>query len=216
VTPLEETLSFLDDAVHRGKIRYYGLSNFTAWQLQKAVDLAAFRGLSRPVTLQPQYNLLTRELEWEIVPAVLHNGLGLLPWSPLSGGLLTGKYRRAEAAGDGTRIGERVRGDVGMYEAHARRQRTWDVIDALTVIASDRGASPSQIALAWVAARPAVTSVILGARTLDQLEDNLGAAKLRLTDDEMSRLDVASDPKPVEYPYGSFGERQRSRKINDA
>jgi aryl-alcohol dehydrogenase-like predicted oxidoreductase len=213
LTPLDETLSFLDDAVHAGKIRYYGLSNFTGWQLQHAVDLATFRGLARPVTLQPQYNLLTRELEWEIVPAALHNNLGLLAWSPLSGGLLTGKYRQGEQPAGGTRVGERVRGDVAMYDAHSQRQRTWDIIDALIVLANQRGATPSQIALAWVASRPAVTSVILGARTLGQLDDNLGAAQVKLTDDELAKLDTVSDPDPADYPYGRFGTRQRSRNI---
>jgi aryl-alcohol dehydrogenase-like predicted oxidoreductase len=126
---------------------------------------------------------------------------------------LTGKYRRGEQAEGGTRVGERVRGDVAMYEAHSQRPRTWDIIDVLIAIANQRGASPSQIALAWVASRPAVTSVILGARTLGQLDDNLGAAQVKLTDDELTKLDTASDPNPVDYPYGRFGSRQRSRNI---
>jgi aryl-alcohol dehydrogenase-like predicted oxidoreductase len=118
LTPLDETLRFLDDAVAAGKVHYVGLSNFTAWQLQRAVDLTEFRGWVPPVTLQPQYNLLAREIEWEIVPACLANGLGLLPWSPLGGGWLTGKYRRDERPTGATRLGEDP--DRGV-EAYGRR-----------------------------------------------------------------------------------------------
>lgn len=213
LTPLDETLRFLDDAVRAGKIHYVGLSNFTGWQLQRAVDLAEFRGWSRPVMLQPQYNLLVREIEWEIIPAAQQNGLGLLPWSPLGGGWLTGKYRRDETPTGATRLGENP--DRGV-EAYARRspiERTWDVIDAVREIAEKRGVSMAQVALAWVADRPTVTSVILGARTLEQLDDNLGAADLHLTADETRRLDDASDPGAADYPYGAPGIDQRSRRI---
>jgi aryl-alcohol dehydrogenase-like predicted oxidoreductase len=213
LTPLDETLRFLDDAVRAGKIHYVGLSNFTGWQLQRAVDLAEFRGWSRPVMLQPQYNLLVREIEWEIIPAAQQNGLGLLPWSPLGGGWLTGKYRRDEPPTGATRLGENP--DRGV-EAYARRspvERTWDVIDAVREIAEKRGVSTAQVALAWVVDRPTVTSVILGARTLDQLDDNLGAADLHLAADETRRLDEASDPGAADYPYGGPGVDQRSRRI---
>jgi aryl-alcohol dehydrogenase-like predicted oxidoreductase len=213
LTPLEETLSFLDDAVHAGKIGYIGLSNFTGWQLQRAVDVAAFTGRTRPVSLQPQYNLLSRELEWEIVPAAQANGLGLLPWSPLAGGLLTGKYKRGERPASQTRFGDRSMPSQVMYEARSAQQRTWDVIEAVAAVAADRGVSSAQVALAWVAARPGVTSVILGARALDQLEDNLAAADLTLTAEEIQRLDTASDPAPADYPYGNFGAFQRLRPI---
>jgi aryl-alcohol dehydrogenase-like predicted oxidoreductase len=213
LTPLEETLSFLDDAVHAGKIGYIGLSNFTGWQLQRVVDLAAFTGRTRPVTLQPQYNLLTREVEWEIVPAAQANGLGLLPWSPLAGGLLTGKYAKGERPPAETRFGEGAMPSQGMFEARTAQQRTWDVIEAVEAIAADHGVSPGQVALAWVAARPGVTSVILGARTVGQLEDNLAAVDLVLSDKETERLDTASDPDPGDYPYGHFGTFQRSRPI---
>jgi aryl-alcohol dehydrogenase-like predicted oxidoreductase len=212
-TPIEETLRFLDDAVRAGKIHYVGLSNFTGWQLQRAVDVAEHRGLTVPVTLQPQYNLLVREIEWEIVPAAAANGLGLLPWSPLGGGWLTGKYRQDERPTGATRLGENP--DQGM-EAYGRRsdaQRTWDVVDAVRSVAEARGASMAQVALAWLVDRPAVTSVILGARTMDQLEDNLGAAGLHLSEEEAARLDRASDPAPADYPYGGPGTEQRSRKI---
>jgi aryl-alcohol dehydrogenase-like predicted oxidoreductase len=213
LTPLEETLRFLDDAVRAGKIHYIGLSNFTGWQLQIAVDIAEFRELARPVTLQPQYNLLAREIEWEIVPAAQHARLGLLPWSPLGGGWLTGKYHREQPPTGATRLGENPDRGVEAYGRRSRVDRTWDVIDAVREIADNRAVSMAQVALAWLVDRPAVTSVILGARTVEQLDDNLGAAELHLTPDETNRLNQASDPAPADYPYGEPGVEQRSRGI---
>jgi len=189
------------------------LSNFTGWQLQKAVDVADARGLVRPVTLQPQYNLLVREIEWEIVPACSAEGLGLLPWSPLGGGWLTGKYRPDERPTGATRLGENPDRGVEAYDRRSRVERTWDVIEAVREVARERDASMAQVALAWLADRPAVTSVILGARTLEQLEDNLGAAGLHLSSEETERLDQASDPGAADYPYGGPGLDQRDRKI---
>ncbi|NYJ05261.1 aldo/keto reductase [Petropleomorpha daqingensis] len=212
-TPIDETLRFLDDAVGAGKIHYVGLSNFTGWQLQRAVDVAEHRGWSVPVTLQPQYNLLVREIEWEIVPAAQANGLGLLPWSPLGGGWLTGKYRRDEEPTGATRLGDDPNRGMEAYGRRSTVERTWDVVDAVRGVAEARGCSMPQVALAWLVDRPAVTSVILGARTLEQLEDNLGAADLHLSDEETARLDAASDPAPPDYPYGELGVDQRSRKI---
>lgn len=212
-TPLEETLGFLDDAVRAGKIHYTGLSNFTGWQLQRAASLAEHRGLARPVTLQPQYNLLVREIEWEIVPAAQANGLGLLPWSPLGGGWLTGKYRRDERPTGATRLGEDPHRGVEAYDRRSGRDRTWDVVDAVRAIADELGVSMAQVAIAWLVDRPAVTSVILGARTLAQLDDNLGAADLHLSGEHTRRLDEASDPQAADYPYGGPGREQRSRKL---
>jgi aryl-alcohol dehydrogenase-like predicted oxidoreductase len=213
LTPLEETLSFLDDAVRAGKIHYVGLSNFTAWQLQRVVDVAEFRRLAPPVTLQPQYNLLVREIEWEIVPAAQANGLGLLPWSPLGGGWLTGKYRRDERPTGRTRLGENPERGVEAYDRRSSVERTWDVVETVRAVGAERGVSMAQVALAWLVDRPAVTSVILGARTTAQLDDNLGAAGLRLSDDETARLDAASDPGAADYPYGGPGIEQRSRNF---
>ncbi len=213
LTPVEETLSFLDDAVGAGKIHYVGLSNYTGWQVQKAVDVADFRGLARPVTLQPQYNLLVREIEWEIVPACLENGLGILPWSPLGGGWLTGKYSRDERPSGTTRLGENPDRGVEAYDRRSVQQRTWNVVDAVRRVADERGMSMAQVALAWLVDRPAVTSVILGARTTAQLDDNLGAAGLHLTPEETALLDRASDPGAADYPYGGPGTQQRSRRI---
>src|SRR6266571_2503476 len=211
-TPLEETLRTLDGFVRAGKIRYYGLSNFTGWQLTKAVHLARALNVAEPVTLQPQYSLLSREIEWEIVPACLDAGLGLLPWSPLGGGWLSGKYRRDQRPTGDTRLGDDP--NRGM-EAYDRRgtERTWNVIDAVQKVAEDRGVSMAEVALAWVTARPAVTSTILGARTLSQLEANLRSAQLQLTAAETAALDAASAPHPVDYPYGELGLEQRARKL---
>jgi aryl-alcohol dehydrogenase-like predicted oxidoreductase len=214
ITPLDETLRFLDHAVQAGKIQYIGLSNFTGWQVQRAVDLADHLRLSGPVTLQPQYNLLVREIEWEIVPACQANGLGLLPWSPLGGGWLTGKYTKDERPTGATRLGENPGRGVEAYDRRSSRQRTWDVVDAVRTVAAGRDVSMAQVALSWLADRPAVSSVILGARTVHQLEDNLGAAMLHLSAAETAQLDAASDPEPADYPYGVPGVEQRSRKLS--
>jgi aryl-alcohol dehydrogenase-like predicted oxidoreductase len=212
-TPLEETLHFLSDAMHAGKIAYVGLSNYTGWQIQKIVDLAEFRALARPVTLQPQYNLLVREIEWEIVPACRSTGLGLLPWSPLGGGWLTGKYTREARPTGATRLGENPERGVEAYARRSTQQRTWDVIEAVDSVAAARGVTMAQVALAWLLGRPMVSSVILGARTLEQLQENLRAADLRLTAGEAGRLDAVSDPAPADYPYGGPGVDQRSRRL---
>ena len=211
-TPLDETLRTLDGFIRAGKINYYGLSNFTGWQLTKLVHLADALGVARPVTLQPQYSLIVREIEWEIVPAVQDAEMGMLPWSPLGGGWLSGKYQRDQRPTGNTRLGEDP--DRGM-EAYDRRgtERTWNVIDAVQEVAEDRGVSMAEVALAWVTARPAVTSTILGARTLDQLEANLRSAQLELTAAEITALDAASDPHVADYPYGELGQEQRSRQL---
>jgi len=159
------------------------------------------------------YNLLGREIEWEIVPACQANGLGLLPWSPLGGGWLTGKYRRDTRPSGATRLGEDPDRGVEAYDRRSAQQRTWDVVEAVQDVAESRGTSMAQVALAWLFARPAVSSVILGARTLDQLEDNLGVADLRLSAVETRRLDEISDPAPADYPYGGPAVEQRSRRI---
>ncbi len=212
VTPLEESLRTLDGFVRAGKVRYYGLSNFTGWQLTKAVHTARALGLVEPVTLQPQYSLIVREIEWEVVPAVLDAGLGMLPWSPLGGGYLSGKYRRDERPSGATRLGEDP--ERGM-EAWERRgtERTWGIIDAVQAVAQECGASMAQVALAWVNGRPGVTAPILGARTLEQLEDNLGAVDVALEAEQLSRLDDASDLHASDYPYGVMGLDQRGRDL---
>lgn len=213
LTPLEETLRFLDDSVRNGKIAYYGFSNCLGWQLTKAVWLAKASDYAPPVTLQPQYNLLVRDIEHEIVPAALDAGIGLLPWSPLGGGWLSGKYKRDQMPTGATRLGENPQRGMEAYDARNAKSTTWAVIGAVEDIAKARGVGMAQVALAWVAAQPAVTSVILGARTRQQLADNLGAATLVLTADEIAALDAVSKPEMAEYPYGAGGINQRRRKI---
>ena len=211
-TPMEETLRTLDGFAQAGKIRYYGLSNFTGWQLTKAVLTARALGLRQPVTLQPQYSLIVREIEWEIVPAALDVGMGLLPWSPLGGGWLSGKYRRDQRPSGRTRLGE----DPGRgMEAYDRRgsDRTWRVIDAVETIAENRAVSMAEVALAWVNNRPGVVSTILGARTTQQLDTNLRAAGLELSTEEQAELDEASDLQATDYPYGELGVDQRGRTL---
>ncbi len=213
LTPVEETLRALDDAVHAGKVAYVGLSNFTGWQVEKTVCLAEARGLSRPVTLQPQYSLLAREVEWEVVPACLEEGLGLLPWSPLAGGWLTGKYRRDEAPTGPTRLGEDPGRGMESYYRRSPQERTWEVLAAVEAVAKDRGLTMAQVALAWLRDRPAVCSVILGCRSTEQLEANLAAAEVVLSDEEVAKLDAASAPVVGDYPYGELGREQRSRSV---
>ncbi len=212
LTPLEETLRTLDGFVRAGKIRYYGLSNFTGWQLTKAVHLAHALGVVGPVTLQPQYSLLVRETEWEIIPAALDARLGLLPWSPLGGGWLSGKYRRDQSPTGDTRLGDNPQRGMEAYDRRGT-EATWRVIDAVQAVAEGRGVSMAQVALAWLHDRPAVSSVILGARTTDQLAANLDASGIHLDPDETSALDAASDPAIGDYPYGELGVDQRSRDI---
>jgi aryl-alcohol dehydrogenase-like predicted oxidoreductase len=211
-TPLDETLRTLDGFVRAGKIRYYGLSNFTGWQLTKAVHLARSLNLAEPITLQPQYSLIVRETEWEIVPAVLDAGMGMLPWSPLGGGWLSGKYRRDQRPTGDTRLGDDP--NRGM-EAYDRRgtERTWRIIDAVQSVAEARGVSMAEVAIAWLTDRPGVTSTILGARTTEQLAANLKAADLHLSAEETAALDEASDPGVADYPYGRMGVEQRTRNL---
>jgi aryl-alcohol dehydrogenase-like predicted oxidoreductase len=211
-TPLEETLRTLDGFIRAGKIHYYGLSNYTGWQLTKVVQLAAALNVAAPVTLQPQYNLIVREIEWEIVPAVLDAGLGMLPWSPLGGGWLSGKYKRDERPTGATRLGDDPNRGMEAYDRRSNA-RTWDIIEAVQRIAEARGVSMAEVALAWVTDRPGVTSTILGARTLDQLETNLRAADLHLSAEEYAALDQASDLGAGDYPYGELGVKQRSRSL---
>jgi aryl-alcohol dehydrogenase-like predicted oxidoreductase len=216
VTPIEETLRFLDDAVTAGKISYYGFSNYLGWQVTKAALTARAHGWSAPVTLQPQYNLLVRDIEHEVVPACLDAGLGLLPWSPLAGGWLTGKYQRDQRPQGESRLGEDPERGMEAWGPRNAQDRTWAVVDAVGEVADELGVSRAQVALAWVAAQPAVTSVILGARTVEQLTDNLGAADLDLSAKQLERLSEVSAPRADDYPYGTAGVAQRDRKLEGA
>jgi aryl-alcohol dehydrogenase-like predicted oxidoreductase len=213
LTPLEETLRFFDDAVRAGKIQYVGVSNFIGWQLQKAALMTRHLGLAPVVTLQPQYNLLQRGVELELTQVCVNEHIGILPWSPLGGGWLTGKYQRDAPPTGATRLGEDPERGMEAYSRRNPEERTWRVIEAVRSVAEARGVSMAQVALAWLVDRPAVTSVILGARTLEQLEDNLGAAGLHLSAEETAGLDEASRPIVDDYPYGELGVGQRDRQL---
>jgi aryl-alcohol dehydrogenase-like predicted oxidoreductase len=194
-TPIDETLQALDDLVHAGKVRYVGCSNYAGWQLMKALGVAERRGLTRFVSQQIHYTLQAREAEYELVPIAIDQGIGVLVWSPLAAGLLSGKYRRGEPGPAGSRLLS------GWDEPPIRDQgKLYDIVDVVVAVAKDRGVSPAQVALAWLLERPAVTSLVIGARTDEQLADNLGAADLALSQEELTRLEEVSRP-PLLYPY---------------
>ncbi|MDB5059066.1 MAG: aldo/keto reductase [Chloroflexi bacterium] len=194
-TPLDETLETLDTLVRSGKVRYIGCSNYAGWQLLKALGTSDRRGYQRFISQQIYYSLQARDAEYELIPAGIDQGAGVLVWSPLAGGLLSGKYRRGQGAPEGTRR------FAGWNEPPVRdEEQLYNIVDALVDIANARGVSPAQVALAWLLRRPAVASLIVGARTEAQLADNLRAAELRLTDDEQARLDEVSAP-PLIYPH---------------
>jgi aryl-alcohol dehydrogenase-like predicted oxidoreductase len=216
LTPIEETLSFLDGAVHAGKINYLGLSNFTGWQMQLAITTAKGLGLQVPVTLQPQYSLVSREIEYEIVPAALHNNIGLLPWSPLAGGFLSGKYRKGDQAGSDTRAGNGGPMSDYIFGDLAAKGQNWATLAVVRDIATNNDLTPSQVAYSWITNRPGVTAPIIGAKTLDQLGQNLIAGDFVLTDDETASLDEVSAPTPNDYPYGPFGVKQRDRYLDSS
>jgi aryl-alcohol dehydrogenase-like predicted oxidoreductase len=194
-TPLEETLGALDHLVDSGKVRYIGCSNYAGWHVMKALGISERRGLQRFISQQIYYSLQARDAEYELVPVSLDQGVGILVWSPLAGGLLSGKYRRDQDGPEGSRQ------LTDWNEPPVRDQEAlYDIVDALVEIAEEHSTSPAQVALAWTLGRPGVASVIVGARTDEQLADNLGAADLVLGDEERSRLDELSAP-PLLYPY---------------
>lgn len=200
-TPLEETLSTLHSLVQTGKVRYVGVSNYTGWQLQKAADLCKMNGWEPYTCLQPQYNLLCRTLEWEVIPVCENEGLGVIPWSPLRGGWLSGKYRRGmETPLPDTRISEAEKRGWGERWSNYNNEFTWQVIDALLTTAQEMGKHPAAVAIRWLLQKPTVTAPIIGARNLTQLEDNLGAVGWALSAEQMAQLDNASAPQRP-YPY---------------
>jgi aryl-alcohol dehydrogenase-like predicted oxidoreductase len=195
LTPQEETLAALDTLVQSGKVRYIGSSNYTARQLMKALWTSDLRGFSSYVSQQIYYSLQARDAENELIPIAIDEGLGVLVWSPLAGGLLSGKYRRGQDAPEGTRRFE------GWTEPPVNDEdRLYDTVDVLVEIGEGHGVSAAQVALAYTLAKPAVTSVIIGARTEEQLRDNLAAAELTLSAEEFDRLDTVSRV-PLLYPY---------------
>jgi aryl-alcohol dehydrogenase-like predicted oxidoreductase len=192
VTPVEETLRALDTLVNQGKVRYIGVSNWLAWKIAKALGISEFKNLARFDSLQAYYSIAGRDLERELVPLLEAEKTGLLVWSPLAGGLLSGKFSRENQKPQGTR---RAEFDFPIVD----KERTWKIIDAMTPIAKAHGCSPARVALAWVLAKPFVTSVIIGAKRLEQLNDNIAAVDLKLSTDEIKKLDEVS-ALPLEYP----------------
>ncbi len=200
-TPLKETLSTLDDLVKHGKVRYIGASNYTGWQLQKSVDLSRYNGWERFRCLQPLYNLLDRTIEWELTPVCQNEGLGIIPWSPLRGGWLTGKYHRGmDGPMEGTRLDDATKQGWGERWQAYGTERTWAILDESAAIGAEMEKEIAQVALRWLLQRPAVTAPIIGARTMAQFESNMGAVGWTLSDEQMARLNEVSDPGGP-YPY---------------
>jgi len=204
-TPLEETLRALDDLVRWGRVRYVGASNYAAWQLMKALGIQEHAQLARFVTLQPLYNVLQRDLEIELVPLCLDQKLGILPWSPLAGGFLTGKYRRGRTRPQGAR-----RSNPENQFLRFDEEQGFDVIDVLDAIADEHDGTVAQAALNWLRAKPGVSSVIIGARNMEQLEDDLDCLRWELTPEEIARLDALAPPPRV-YPRWFIDIQDQSR-----
>jgi aryl-alcohol dehydrogenase-like predicted oxidoreductase len=190
--PLEETMRVLDDLVRQGKVRYIGCSNFAGWQLMKALAISDKHDREKFVAFQGLYSLMARDLEYELAPLCVDQGLGILTWSPLAGGLLSGKYRRGQPRPTGARLSENA--------AIANEQKVYDVVDELEKIAAPHRGTISQAALNYLLGKPGVSSVVVGIRTPDQMADNLKTTEWEMTPDEISRLDKLTKPTPV-YPY---------------
>lgn len=207
LTPVEETLRALDDLVRQGKVRYLGCSNWTARHLSKALAVSEGRGWERFVSLQAYYSLVGRDLEHELLPLCVEEGLGVLPWSPLSGGFLTGKYRREDPSPEGARRSN-------FHFPPIDEARGFDAVDALEEVARSRGVSIAQTALAWLLARRGVTSVIIGANKMSQLEDNLKAVELKLSAEEVERLSATTAPAAL-YPQWMVERQGAGRATRD-
>ena len=206
-TPLEETLSTLDILVKAGKVRYIGASNYAAWQLQKAIDLSQMNGWEKFISLQPLYNLLDRELEWELLPLAKNEGLATMIWSPLRGGWLTGKYSRGMDKLPDGRVKNATEGGWSEAWDVYNNERTWTIIDTVKTVSEETGFSMAQVALNWLLQRPGVTTPIIGVRTVAHLEDNLKVSEQTLSEEQMQRLNAASVMRKP-YPYAFI----RSRK----
>ncbi|MFT4622683.1 MAG: aryl-alcohol dehydrogenase-like predicted oxidoreductase [Myxococcota bacterium] len=202
-TPEEELLRALDDLVSAGKILYVGCSNYAAYRLMNSLWISRTRGWSAFATMQMQYSLVTRDIEREHTPIAVTEGVGILPWSPLASGLLSGKYREGQTPPEGSRLGT-----WSSRYASFDTPRNWTIVEALVAVAEEIDASPAQVALAWLLHQPGVTSVIFGARTVAQLEDNLPAAELALTPEQVTRLNDASGTE-LGYPYNFMKQVQQ-------
>ncbi|MFN8552812.1 MAG: aldo/keto reductase [Candidatus Obscuribacterales bacterium] len=192
VTPIEETLRALDALVNSGKVRYIGVSNWQAWRIAKALGISEYKNLARIDSLQAYYSIAGRELEREIVPLLEHEKTALLVWSPLAGGLLSGKFSRENQKPANSRRSEF---DFPLVD----KERAWRILDVIAPIAKAHNCSAAKVSLAWLLAKPVVTSIIIGARNAQQLQDNLGAVDIKLSEDEMKLLDAVSE-LPPEYP----------------
>lgn len=195
--PLDETLSTLNDLVHEGKVCYLGASNYTAWQLAKSLGIAEGKGWTPFVSLQPEYSLITRDIERELLPLCRAENLAVLPWSPLAGGILTGKYRKDAALPEGTRGGDTEEPITFTYKLD---DRAWAIVEAVRKVAEETGKTAAQVALNWITHRPGVTSPIIGARNLEQLDDNLAVVGWQLDEEHWKALTWAS-AFPRGYPY---------------
>ena len=204
--PIDETLRAMDDLIRSGKVRYIGSSTFSAWQLVESVYAAEKLGLNRFICEQPPYNLLDRRVERELVPMAQTYGFALIPWSPLGGGLLTGKYQRGEPLPEGARFA-----DPGSpFAARRLNDRVFDVVEGLQPLADEKGCTLSQLALAWVMQQPGVTSAIIGPRTMQQFDDNVGATTVAVTDEDRKRIDriIRRGDHVVPFYEADFGPHQ--------
>jgi aryl-alcohol dehydrogenase-like predicted oxidoreductase len=207
LTPMDETLRALDDLVTQGKVRYIGCSNHSAWQMMKAQGISAQHGWARFESVQAYYTIASRDLEHEIIPMVEDQNMSVLVWSPLAGGLLSGKFSRE--ASDNPEGARRTTFDF----PPVNREHAFNVVDVMREVAAEHGASVAQIALAWLLHQKAVTSVIIGAKTIEQLDDNLKAPDIRLSDDQMNRLNTVSEPSPI-YPNWMMTRQGTDRNLS--
>ncbi len=194
--PIDETLRAMDDLVRAGKIRFIGTSTFAAWQVMESLWVSKELGLNRVVSEQPPYHLLDRRIERELVPMAITYGIGLIPWSPLAGGFLTGKYQRDQERGQGMRFSQHNEHTDSHFTDQA-----FAVLDVVETIAKEKNCTPGQFSLAWVARQPGITSPIIGPRTMEQLEDNLGAVNVKVTDEDRGRIDKVARPGHDIVPY---------------
>src|SRR6185436_14433671 len=205
-TPIDETLRALDDLIRAGKVRYIGTSTFAAWQVVESLWASKELGLNRFVCEQPPYNLLDRRIERELLPMAQTYGLGVIPWSPIAGGLLSGKYNRDDPSPADARYSN-VAGNPIMERRVKEKERIFEVVEQLRPIAEAKGCTLAQLAVTWCAQQPGVTSPIIGPRTMEQLEDNLGALAVTIGDDDRARLDAIVPPGRMVAPFyeANFG-----------